>query len=79
MGWYDRKVRCVRDLSCGDTRIFLELEVRRVDCRRCGKVRDLEADFPGLHVPPRRAKGFDVRERVTNIVRLRDVPREFLT
>jgi transposase len=39
MGWYDRKVRCVRDLSCGDTRIFLELEVRRVDCRRCGKVK----------------------------------------
>jgi len=25
MGWYDRKVRRVRDLSCGDTRIFLEL------------------------------------------------------
>ena len=29
MGWYDRKVRRVRDLSCGDTRIFLELDVRR--------------------------------------------------
>src|SRR5207245_11233675 len=39
MGWYDRKVRRVRDLSCGDTRIFLELEVRRVNCRRCGKVK----------------------------------------
>jgi hypothetical protein len=26
MGWYDRKVRRVRDLSCGDTRIFLEVE-----------------------------------------------------
>jgi len=39
MGWYDRKVRRVRDLSCGDTRIFLELEVRRVDCRRCGRVK----------------------------------------
>jgi transposase len=39
MGWYDRKVRHVRDLSCGDTRIFLELEVRRVECRRCGKVK----------------------------------------
>ncbi|MGH6672245.1 MAG: transposase family protein, partial [Xanthobacteraceae bacterium] len=31
MGWYDRKVRRVRDLSCGDKRIFLELEVRRID------------------------------------------------
>src|SRR6201987_4250167 len=39
MGWYDRRVRRVRDLSCGDTRIFLELEVRRLDCRRCGQVK----------------------------------------
>jgi transposase len=39
MGWYDRKVCRVRDLSCGDTRIFLELEVRRLDCRSCGKVK----------------------------------------
>jgi hypothetical protein len=34
MGWYDRKLRRVRDLSCGDTRIFLEAEVRRLDCRQ---------------------------------------------
>ena len=45
MGWYDRKVRRVRDLSCGDTRIFLELEVRRVACRRCGKVKQERLDF----------------------------------
>jgi transposase len=45
MGWYDRKVRQVRDLSCGDTRIFLELEVRRVDCRGCGKVKREQLDF----------------------------------
>ena len=45
MGWYDRKVRRVRDLSCGDTRIFLELEVRRVQCRRCGKVKRERLDF----------------------------------
>jgi transposase len=45
MGWYDRKVRCVRDLSCGDTRIFLELEVWRVDCRRCGKVKREQLAF----------------------------------
>src|ERR1700704_5573170 len=45
MGWYDRKVRRVRDLSCGDTRIFLELEVRRVDCRRCGKVKRERLNF----------------------------------
>ena len=45
MGWYDRKVRRVRALSCGDTRIFLELEVRRVVCRRCGKVKWERLDF----------------------------------
>ena len=45
MGWYDRKVRQVRDLSCGDTRIFVELEVRRVDCRHCGKVKRERLDF----------------------------------
>ena len=28
----------MRDLSCGDTRIYLEFEVRRVLCRTCGKV-----------------------------------------
>ena len=45
MGWYDRTVRRVRDLSCGDTRIFLELEVRRVECRRCGKVKRERLEF----------------------------------
>ena len=45
MGWYDRKLRRVRDLSCGDTRIFLELEVRRLDCRHCGKVKRERLDF----------------------------------
>ena len=33
-GWYDRKRRWVRDLGCGDYRIYLEIEVRRVDCPR---------------------------------------------
>ena len=45
MGWYDRKVRQVRDLSCGDTRIYLELEVRRIDCRYCGQVKRERLDF----------------------------------
>lgn len=29
----------VRDLPCGDLRIYVELEVRRVDCGKCGKVK----------------------------------------
>jgi transposase len=45
MGWYDRKTRRVRDLSCGDTRVWLELEVRRVYCRHCGAVKTERLDF----------------------------------
>lgn len=37
--WYDRKIRRARDLSCGDTRVYLEYEVRRVHCRSCGTVK----------------------------------------
>jgi len=35
----------VRDLSCADTRVYLEFEVRRVDCRRCGRVKRERLDF----------------------------------
>ena len=45
MGWYDRRIRKVRDLSCGDARIYLEIEVRRVQCRTCGKVKRERLDF----------------------------------
>ena len=44
-GRYDHKICRVRDLSCGDTRIFLELEVRRLDCRNCGRVKRERLDF----------------------------------
>jgi transposase len=35
----------VRDLSCADTRVYLELEVRRVACKRCGKVKRERLEF----------------------------------
>jgi transposase len=35
----------VRDLPCGDARIFLELEVRRVKCRKCSKVVQEELEW----------------------------------
>jgi transposase len=44
-GWYDRRTRRVRDLSSGDTRVFIELEVRRVRCRHCGAVKCERLDF----------------------------------
>jgi transposase len=37
--FYDRKTRRVRDLSCGDTRVYLDVEVRRVSCHGCGLVK----------------------------------------
>jgi transposase len=38
-------VRRVRDLSCGDARIYLEVEVRRVPCRSCGHVKREQLEF----------------------------------
>jgi transposase len=45
LGWYDRRIRQVRDLSCGDMRIYLEVEVRRVQCRSCSGVKREELAF----------------------------------
>jgi transposase len=45
MGWYDRTWRRVRDLSCGEMRIYLEFEVRRIRCQHCGKVRRERLEF----------------------------------
>jgi len=44
-GWYDRRVRRVRDLPSGGFRIVLELEVRRVACRTCGTVKRERLEF----------------------------------
>ena len=44
-GWYDRRMRQVRDLANGRFRIVLELEVRRLACRRCGAVKRERLDF----------------------------------
>jgi transposase len=86
VGWYDRKVRRVRDLSCGDARIFLELEVRRLDCRHCGKVKRELLDFladnplytPSTLPPGPRVIGIDeiaIREGHTYRIVVSDLPR----
>ena len=40
----------MRDLSCGDTRIYLELDIRRIECKECDHVKqerlDWLADYP---------------------------------
>jgi len=35
----------VRDLACGDYRIYLEIEVRRIDCPRCLKVKQEKLEW----------------------------------
>ncbi len=45
MGWYDRRTRRVRDLPCGDARLLLEIDVRRVRCKSCGHVTRERLDF----------------------------------
>ena len=55
-GWYDRRVRQVRDLPSAGFRIVLELEVRRVACRHCGIVKRERLDF--LADNPRFTKRF---------------------
>ena len=47
--FYDRKVRRVRDLACGDRRIYLDMEVRRVFCRSCGKVKQERLEWLADH------------------------------
>jgi transposase len=43
--WYDHQVRRIRDLPAGAWRIYLELEVRRVDCKQCQAVKRERLEF----------------------------------
>ena len=43
--FYDQRPRRVRDISCGDRRVYLDLSVRRVDCPRCGGVKRERLDW----------------------------------
>src|SRR5271170_3536281 len=45
MGWYDRRLRRVRDLSSAGLRIVLDLEVRRIACSACASVKRERLDF----------------------------------
>ncbi len=62
-GWYDRKTQRVRDLSNGDTRVYLDVEVRRIDCRWCGKVKREKLDWLADHPLYTKRFGFFVGRR----------------
>ena len=32
-------------MACGDHRIYLKVEIRRIDCKRCGKVKQEKLDW----------------------------------
>ena len=68
-------MRRIRDLSCGDTRVYLEIEIRRVWCRRCGAVK--QEKLPWLADNPFYTKrfAFFVGRRCRTAT-LRDVARE---
>ena len=74
-GWYDRRTRQARDLSCGDTRVVLEFEVRRVACRRCGKVKREQIPFLADNPFYTKRFAFYVGERCRSAP-IRDVARE---
>ena len=75
-GWYDRKTRRARDLSCGDTRVFVEFEVRRIECRDCGKVKREQLDFLSDNPFYTKRFGFVVGRRC-RAASIQDVAQEF--
>lgn len=73
--YYDKKIRRIRDLSCGDARIYLELEIRRVKCRSCGKVKQEKIDW--ISNNPFYTKRFSFYVgRKCRAMTIRDVSRE---
>ncbi len=59
--YYDQRPRRVRDLSCGDKRVYLDFSIRRVSCPRCGGVKTRAAGLAGrqsaLHQAVRLLRG----------------------
>ena len=65
----------MRDLSCGDTRVYLDLEIRRVACRRCGAVKQERLDFLADHPFYTKRFAFFVGRRC-RAATIQDVARE---
>ena len=63
------------ELSCGDTRVYLELEIRRVACRSCGKVKRERLDFLADNPLYTKRFAFYVGRRVRTAT-IQDVARE---
>jgi transposase len=69
-------VQRVRDLACGGWRIYLDVEIRRVRCTRCGLVK--QERLPWLAETPSYTKRFAFAVgRRCRAASLRDVAKEF--
>lgn len=65
----------MRDLSCGDRRIYLDLEIRRVACRRCGAVKQERLEWLADHPFYTKRFAFYVGRRC-RAATIQDVARE---
>lgn len=73
--FYDHKLRRVRDLSCGDFRIYLEIESRRVLCQSCGQVKLEELSWWSDHPSYSKRFAFFVGRRC-RAATIQDVAKE---
>lgn len=69
-------MRKVRDLSCGDTRVWLAFEVHRIDCRTCGKVKTERLDWLADNPLYTKRFAWHVGRRCRSAA-IRDVAKEF--
>jgi transposase len=74
--FYDRKNSRVRDLPCADLRIYLEVEIRRVACRKCQKVKQEKLDWLGEYPFCTKRFAFYVGRRCRDSS-IQDVAKEF--
>src|SRR6202051_1925245 len=44
-GWYDHKLGRLREIHSGGMRIYLEVAIRRIDCRSCQGVKQEKLDW----------------------------------
>lgn len=73
--FYDQELRRVRDLNCGDLRIYLELPIRRVDCPDCQGVQQERLDFLAANHRYTRRFAFEVGRRCARSS-IKDIARE---
>lgn len=69
-------VRWIRDLPCGDTRIYLEVEVRRVLCQKCEKMKREKLEWLANNPFYMKRFAYSVG-RKSRVMTLKDVAKEF--